>query len=146
MSTSTHWTNSCHILSPVLFLRDQHNASLNLIVTIASDFRWNFSSDIEYREPKIQNYTHYISLNLHMRSVISFLYYFLIALELFFSIKKNYENPSRQTRVIKKCFLTLHIPRMRSAYVHLILFYFFIVILVAHNIVYNILNIIQNIA
>ena len=29
MSTSTHWTNGCHILSPVLFLTDQHNASEN---------------------------------------------------------------------------------------------------------------------
>ena len=27
---------------PVLFLTDKHNASQNLIVTIARDFRWNF--------------------------------------------------------------------------------------------------------
>ena len=32
MSTSTHWTNSSHTLSPVLFLTDQHNASQNLIM------------------------------------------------------------------------------------------------------------------
>ena len=42
MSTSTHWTNSSHTPSPVLFLTDQHNASQTLINTKASDFRWNF--------------------------------------------------------------------------------------------------------
>ena len=33
MSTSTHWTNSSHTPSPVLFLTDQHNASQTLINT-----------------------------------------------------------------------------------------------------------------
>ena len=62
MSTFTHWKNSSHTLSPVLFLTDQHSASKNLIVTKASDLGEILSSDLEYCELKIQNCTHYTLL------------------------------------------------------------------------------------